>query len=112
MKRGEVWWADLAEPVGSGPGYRRPVLVIQSKPFNESQIATVVVAVITTNLGLAEAPGNVRLSKSESGLPKPSVVNVSQIITLDKSVLTEKVKSLPSAVMQRIDEGLRLVLAL
>ena len=112
MKRGEVWWASLPDPVGSGPGYRRPVLVIQSKPFNESHIATVVVAVITTNLGLGEAPGNVRLSKSESGLPKPSVVNISQIITIDKSLLTEKVKSLPGAVAQRVDEGLRLVLAL
>ncbi len=112
MKRGEVWWADLADPVGSGPGYRRPVLVIQSKPFNESRIATVIVAVITTNLALGEAPGNVRLSKSESGLPKPSVVNVSQVITIDKSILTEKVKSLPGAVVQRVDEGLRLALAL
>ena len=112
MKRGEVWWADLADPVGSGPGYRRPVLVIQSKPFNESRIATVIVAVITTNLALGEAPGNVRLSKSESGLPKPSVVNVSQVITVDKSILTEKVKSLPGAVVQRVDEGLRLALAL
>jgi len=112
MKRGEVWWADLADPVGSGPGYMRPVLVIQSKPFNESRIATVIVAVITTNLALGEAPGNVRLSKSESGLPKPSVVNVSQVITIDKSILTEKVKSLPGAVVQRVDEGLRLALAL
>lgn len=112
MKRGEVWWASLPDPVGSGPGYRRPVLVIQSKPFNESHISTVLVAVITTNLGLGEAPGNVRLSKSESGLPKPSVVNISQIITIDKSLLTEKVKSLPGAVVQRVDEGLRLVLAL
>jgi len=112
MKRGEVWWADLADPVGSAPGYRRPVLVIQSKPFNESRIATVIVAVITTNLALGEAPGNVRLSKSESGLPKPSVVNVSQVITIDKSILTEKVKSLPGAVVQRVDEGLRLALAL
>ena len=112
MKRGEIWGADLADPVGSAPGYRRPVLVIQSKPFNESNIATVIVAVITTNLALGEAPGNVRLSKSESGLPKPSVVNVSQIITVDKSNLTEKVKSLSGAVVQRIDEGLRLVLAL
>ncbi len=112
MKRGEVWWADLADPVGSGPGYRRPVLVIQSKPFNESRIATVIVAVITTNLALGEAPGNVRLSKSESGLSKPSVVNVSQVITIDKSILTEKVKSLPGAVVQRVDEGLRLALAL
>ena len=112
MKRGEVWWADLADPVGSGPGYRRPVLVIQSKPFNDSRIATVIVAVITTNLALGEAPGNVRLSKSESGLSKPSVVNVSQVITIDKSILTEKVKSLPGAVVQRVDEGLRLALAL
>lgn len=112
MKRGEVWWASLPDPVGSGPGYRRPVVVIQSKPFNESHIATVIVAVITTNLALGEAPGNVRLSKSESGLPKSSVVNVSQIITLDKSLLTEKVRSLTGAVVQRVDEGLRLVLAL
>lgn len=112
MKRGEVWWASLADPVGSGPGFRRPVLVVQSKPFNESHIATVIVAVITTNLALGEAPGNVRLAKSESGLPKPSVVNVSQIITVDKSLLTEKVKSLPGAIMQRVEEGLRLVLAL
>jgi len=112
MKRGEIWWASLPDPAGSGPGYRRPVLVIQSRPFNESRIATVVVAVITTNLAVGEAPGNVRLAKSASGLPKPSVANVSQIITIDKSVLTEKVKSLPGALMQRIDDGLRLVLAL
>lgn len=112
MKRGEVWWADLADPVGSAPGYRRPVLVIQSKPFNESCIATVIVVVITTNLALGEAPGNIRLSKSESGLPKPSVVNVSQVITVDKGILTEKVKALPGVIMQRVDEGLRLVLAL
>lgn len=112
MKSGEVWWASFPDPVGSGPGYTRPVLVIQSKPFNESHIATVVVAVITTNLALGEAPGNVRLSKSESGLPKPSVVNVSQVITIDKSLLTEKVKALSGAVVQRIDAGLRLVLAL
>lgn len=113
MKRGEIWWAALGgEPVGSAPSFKRPVLVIQSKPFNESRIATVIVAVITTNLALAEAPGNVRLSKSESGLLKPSVVNVSQIITVDKGVLTEKVKSLPGAVVQRVDDGLRLALAL
>lgn len=112
MRRGEVWWADLADPVGSAPGYRRPVLVIQSKPFNDSRIATVIVAVITTNLALGEAPGNVRLSKSESGLSKPSVINVSQVIIIAKSILTGKVKSLPGAVVQRVDEGLRLALAL
>ena len=112
MRRGEIWWASLPDPVGSGPGYRRPVLVVQSKPFNDSHIATVIVAVITTNLALAEAPGNLRLSKSESGLPKPSIVNVSQIVTLDKSLLARKVKSLPGVLMQRVDEGLRLVLSL
>lgn len=112
MKRGEIWWADLADPVGSGPGYKRPVLIIQSKPFNESRIATVLVAVITSNLALGDAPGNVRLSKSQSGLPKPSVVNVSQVITIDKNMLTEKVKALPGAVVQEVDNGLRLVLAL
>lgn len=112
MKRGEIWWADLADPVGSGPGYKRPVLIIQSKPFNESRISTVIVAIITSNLALGEAPGNVRLSKSQSGLPKPSVVNVSQVITIDKSMLTEKVKALAGAVVQEVDDGLRLVLAL
>ncbi|MGL5005738.1 MAG: type II toxin-antitoxin system PemK/MazF family toxin [Casimicrobium sp.] len=77
MKRGEVWWADLPEPTGSGPGLRRPVLVVQANAFNESRIATVIVAVITSNLFLDNAPGHVRLGKYESGLPKPSVVNVS-----------------------------------
>ena len=110
MKRGEVWWASLPTPTGSGPGFRRPVLVVQSNPFNESRISTVVVAVVTSNLGLADAPGNVRLSKSDAGLQKPSVVNVSQILTLDRSLLTSKVRSLPPAVMRQVDEGLRLVL--
>lgn len=112
MKRGEIWWASLPEPTGSGPGLRRPVLVIQSNPFNESRIATVIVAVVTSNLALAEAPGNVRLSKSGSGLPKPSVVNVSQVLTVDRSLLTEKVRALPAAVVQKVNEGLRLALNL
>jgi mRNA interferase MazF len=110
MKRGEIWWASLPEPTGSGPGLRRPVLVIQSNPFNESRIATVIVAVVTSNLALAVAPGNVRLNKTESGLPKPSVVNVSQVLTVDRSILTERVKALPSSVVQRINEGLRLAI--
>ncbi|MBA3486791.1 MAG: type II toxin-antitoxin system PemK/MazF family toxin [Lysobacter sp.] len=112
MKRGEIWWALLPSPVGSGPGFKRPVLVIQANSFNNSKIATVVVAVITSNLALAEAPGNLRIAKSDSGLPQPSVVNVSQIITIDKSVLTAKVKTLPSSVMVPVDEGVKLVLAL
>jgi len=112
MKRGEVWWASLPEPTGSGPGFRRPVLVVQSDPFNQSRISTVVIAVVTSNLALAEAPGNVRLAKSEAGLPKPSVVNVSQVLTIDRELLTLRVKVLSSRTMQRVDEGLRLVLGL
>ena len=112
MQRGEVWWATFPPPAGSGPGFRRPVLVIQSDPFNESRISTAVVAVITSNLALAEAPGNVRTSKAETGLSRPSVVNVSQVVTIDKAVLTERVRMLPSATLTRVDEGLRLVLGL
>lgn len=112
MKRGEVWWASLPAPAGSGPGMRRPVLVIQSNPFNESRIATVIVAVITSSLALAEAPGNVRVGKSDSGLSKPSVVNVSQVLTIDRSFLTERVRALPGQAMRHVEEGLRLVLAL
>jgi len=112
MKRGEIWWAELPGPAGSGPGYKRPVLIVQSNPFNASRIATVVVAVITSNLALAEAPGNVRIAKSDSGLPQPSVVNVSQLITLDRSVLTRKVKALAGAAMDKVDAGLKLVLGL
>jgi mRNA interferase MazF len=112
VKRGEIWWASLPEPIGSGPGLRRPVLVIQSNPFNESRIATVVVAVVTSNIVLAEAPGNARLSKSESGLPKASAVNVSQVLTIDRSLLTERVRVLSAPVMQRINDGLRLALGL
>ena len=102
----------MPEPVGSGPGVRRPVVVVQSNPFNHSRIATVIVAVITSNLSLADAPGNVRISKSESGLSKPSVVNVSQMLTVDRELLTHRVKTVPGKIISRIDEGLRLALAL
>ncbi len=112
MRRGEVWWADLSDPVGSGPGLRRPVLIIQANPFNESRIATIVVVIITSNLALADYPGNVRISKAESGLPKPSVVNVSQVVTLDRTLFTSRVKMLPSSSLLKINEGIRLVLAL
>lgn len=112
MNRGELWWADLPHPVGSGPGYKRPVLVVQANPFNSSRIATVIVATLTSNLALAEAPGNVRITKSDSGLPQTSVVNVSQLVTLDRSILTSKVKTLPGIVMDKVDSGLKLVLAL
>lgn len=112
MKRGEVWWASLPPPDGSGPGLRRPVVIVQSNPFNDSRIATVVIATITSNLALAEAPGNIRIGKAESGLSKPSVINVSQVLTLDRSYLTERVRALPQPVMNRLDSGLRLVLSL
>ncbi len=112
MHRGEVWWASLPAPQGSGPGNRRPVVVVQSDAFNESRIRTAVVAAITSNLRLAEAPGNVLLDKQESGLPRDSVVNVSQVLTLDKSFLTGQVSTLSAQLMTIIDAGLRLVLSL
>ena len=112
MQRGQIWWAQLPAPRGSGPGYRRPVLVVQSDSFNRSRLATVVVAAITSNASLAAAPGNVLLGRPASGLPKPSVVNVSQLLTLDRTMLTESVKTLPRAEMTAVDNGLRLVLGL
>jgi len=112
MKRGEIWWASLEQPRGSEPGYRRPVLVVQADSFNESRIATVLVAVITSNLALSEAPGNVRIGKSDSKLAKASVVNVSQILTLDRRYLTKRAGRIPNAVMNRVSEGLSLVLGL
>jgi mRNA interferase MazF len=112
MKRGEVWWASLPPPSGSGPGFRRPVLVVQSDPFNDSRISTAIVAVITSNLALAEAPGNVQAGRADTGLSKPSVVNVSQVLTIDKALLTQRVKLLPAAAMAQVDNGLRLVLGL
>lgn len=112
MRRGEVWWASLPEPRGSGPGIRRPVLVIQSDPFNESRINTVVVAVVTSNLRLAQAPGNVRLERRQSRLPRDSVINVSQILTIDKAFLTERVSLLRTEIIARVEVGLKLVLGL
>jgi mRNA interferase MazF len=111
FRRGEIWWATLPPPVGSGPGYRRPVLVIQSDAFNSSRIPTVIVAAITSNVELARAPGNVRLDARQSGLKKVSVVNVSQLATLDRRILTERVTALSKQTMDRVDTGVRLVLA-
>lgn len=112
MRRGDLWWASLPAPQGAGPGLRRPVVIIQSNPFNESRIGTVIVAVLTSNLALATAPGNVRIPRTDSGLPKASVVNVSQLMTVDRTRLTKKLRSLPGLAMQRVDEGLRLVIGL
>ncbi len=112
MQRGDIWWANLPEPVGSGPGYRRPVLVLQADAFNQSRISTIVVLVITKNLALAKAPGNVLMTARVSGLNVDSVVNVSQIITLDKNLLIEYISSLTAAKMAKIEDGVRLVLGI
>lgn len=112
MERGEIWWASLPEPTGSAPGFRRPVLVVQSDFFNVSQIQTVIVAAISSNLNLVAAPGNVFLPAAKSGLPKDSVINVSQVITVNKFLLTEKVSQIPPAQMYEVESGLRLVLSL
>ena len=112
MERGEVWWAQFPDPVASEPGFRRPVIIIQSNAFNRSRIRTVTAVVLTSNLRLAEAPGNVFVPASESGLPKDSVANVSQVITVDRTFLTEKCGRLPSRLIRSVDEGLRLALSL
>lgn len=112
IQRGEIWWASLPEPVGSEPEYRRPVLVVQSDDFNRSRIATVVAVVVTSNTRLAQALGYVFLPQKLTGLPKDSVANVSQIVTVDKDFLTEKVRILPANILEQVERGLRLVLRL
>ena len=112
VERGEVWWADLDEPSGSGPGFRQPVLIVQADSFNRSRIPTVIAVVLTSNLSLLDAPGNVLISRRESGLPKDSTANVSQIVTLDRQYLRERVRKLPQRVIAAVDGGLKLVLDL
>lgn len=111
MHRGEIRRASPGEPEGSEPGYRRPVLIVQSDEFNRSRINTVIVAVLTSTVALAQAPGNVLLKARYAGLAKDSVVHVSQVITIDRQCLTEKVKKVESSTMAEIDNGLQLVLA-
>ena len=110
IRQGDVFWIDLGEPGGSEPGYRHPHVVIQNNVFNQSRINTVVVCSITSNLRWAAAPGNVSLKKGEANLPKDSVVNVSQIITVDKGDLAEKIGTVPPGKMEQILDGIRLVL--
>ncbi len=112
MQRGDIWWATLCPPTGSEPGYRRPVLIIQSDDFNKSRINTVVVAMMTSNLRLEAAPGNVFLTKRSTKLPKDSVINVSQVVTLDKSFLTKRINRLSAGKMKLVDDDLRLMLNL
>jgi mRNA interferase MazF len=112
MERGTVWWAQLPEPIASEPGFRRPVIIIQSNAFNRSRIRTIIAVVLTSSLRLADAPGNVLIPATDSGLPKDSVANVSQIITLDRTFLTEKCGRMSSRIMKAVDDGIRLVLSL
>ena len=108
--QGEVWWADLAEPSGSEPGFRRPVVVVQGDAFNRSRIATVVCVALTSNLRWAEAPVNVLLSARLTGLPKDSVANVSQIVTLDRGALTDRVGAPPEKKLELVLLGVDMVL--
>ncbi len=110
VSQGDIWWADLPEPSGSGPGFRRPVVVVQGDALNRSRIATAVCVPLTSNLRWASAPGNVLLQARLTGLPKDSVANVSQIITLDKRILTERVGKLSRKKFDVILAGIDIVL--
>jgi len=110
IKQGEVYWVDLGDPRGSEPGYRHPHIVVQNNLFNGSKINTVVVCTITTNLKRAEAPGNVLLSKGEANLSRQSVVNISQIYTVDKEDLVERIGQIPSKKLKQVLAGLDLLL--
>jgi mRNA interferase MazF len=110
VAQGEVWWAELPEPTGSGPGFRRPVVVVQGDALNASRIATIVCVPLTSNLRWADAPGNVLLPARLTGLPKDSVANVSQIVTLDRTLLTERAGKLPRSKLTLVLSGIDVVL--
>jgi mRNA interferase MazF len=112
IERGQIWWAELGEPSGSEAGFRRPIVIVQSEAFNRSRLRTVVAAVLTSNLRLVEAPGNVLVPAKAAGLPKDSVVNVSQIITVDRDFLAEPAGRIRGQLLRDIENGLRLVLGL
>lgn len=110
ISQGDVWWADLGHPVGSEPGFRRPVIVVQGDSFNRSALRTVVAVPLTSNLRWAAAPGNVRLSARATGLPRDSVANVSQLVALDRSILIERVGRLSSSKLELVLAGIDTVL--
>jgi mRNA interferase MazF len=112
IERGEIWWAELGDPEGSEPGYRRPVLIVQNDAFNRSRLRTVIAVVLTSNLRLVDAPGNVLIPAALSGLPKDSIANVSQVITIDRDFLSERAGRLRGRTLRDVDSGLRLVLSL
>jgi mRNA interferase MazF len=112
VERRDVWWADLEEPRGSEPGFTRPILIVQADAFNRSRLRTVLGLVLSSNPKLLDAPGNVLLPSKDTGLPKDSVANVTQIVTLDEDYLTERAGRLPPRLMVQVDAGLKLVLDL
>ena len=110
VERGQIWWAELGDPIGAQPGFRRPVVIVQADAFNRSRLETTIALSVTSNLGLLDAPGNVLLPAAATGLPRDSVANVSQIITLDTAQLTESTGRVPAPLLSRIARGLRLVI--
>ena len=113
MQRGEIWWAQLNDsPLGSSPGYRRPVVIVQCEALNQSRIPTVIVVAITGNLDTAQAIDNILLQPQDSALPRESVVNVSQVLTLDRSQMLERVSMLPFEIMLSLNASLRRILEL
>lgn len=112
LNRGEVWWVDFGQPVGSEPGYRRPVLILQADSFNRSRIQTVVVVPLSTNTALAQAPGNVLCRPRETGLKRASVANVSQLTVIDRSRLVDRAGVLSLRLLTQVEDGVRVLLAL
>ena len=112
IAQGEIWWADLSPPIGSAPGFRRPVVIVQGDAFNRSRIRTVVCVPVTSNLRLADMPGNVRLTMAVSRLPKDSVANVAAIVTIDRTLLQERISKLSPAKLALILSGIDVVLGL
>lgn len=112
ISRAELYWADLGVPSGSRPAKRRPILVVQSDPYNASRLATVLTVVITSNTALAAMPGNVFLPATATGLPRDSVVNVTALVTLNKTDLTDRIGEVPPSLMHEVDRGLRRILDL
>jgi len=110
ITQGDVWWADLADPIGSEPGFRRPMVVVQSNSFNRSEIRTAVCVALTTSLRWADAPGNVLLTAKATGLDRDSVANVTQVVTLDRGSLTERTGTLPAAKLELVLDGLQVLL--
>ncbi len=110
IAQGDVWWADLAVPTGSAPGFRRPIVVVQGDEFNRSALQTVVAVPLMSNLKWVDAPGNVRLSARVTGLPRDSVANVSQIVTVDKTTLTERVGKVSATKLELVLAGIDIVL--